>query len=202
MEIENIYSGMVEKEKFIGTIIISSERHVDLFQVHIYENSIRFDPKFANGIASSEIISKEIFEIDRLWKNKKIGKNDIFPLMVKVLGKYEEHFSEYYFEKRELDGLGKYLGNEVPSWHREPLSFEERMKMYFSYLNGCGKLAGIKKSEFEKNLPDKESSKFYLEAFETKGAKYFKYDTFNYEKKPVTCFVMSKRGSVKFAFAK
>jgi hypothetical protein len=193
---------MVDEEKFLGTIIISSDRHIDLFQVHIYENSIRFDPKFANGIASSENISKEIFEIDKLWKNKKINKNDIFPMMVRIIGRYEEHFSEYYFEKNELDGLGKYLGEDVGDWANYPVSYDERMRMYFSYLNGSGKLAKIAKSEFEKNIPDKESSKFYLEAFEKNGAKYFKYDTLNPERRPVTCFLMAKDGLIKFAFSK
>jgi hypothetical protein len=192
---------MTDDEKFLGTIIISSDKHVDLFQVHIYENSIRFDPKFANGIASDESVSKEIFEIDKMWKSKKISKNDIFPMMVKVIGRHEEHFSEYYFAQKELDGLGKYLGEETP-WECGSMSFDERMRMYFSYLHKSGKLIKIGKEEFETSLPDKKASKLYLEAFEKTGVKYFKYDTFNFEKKTVTCFIMSKEGSVKFAFSK
>lgn len=190
---------MAENDKFIGTIIISDERHIDLFKVHVYEKSIRFDPKFANGIASSDNISQEIFKIDNMWKTGKIGRDEIFPLMANIVGRYEPHLSNYYFGRSELDTKGRYVG-KATVLSLESVSFEDRMKMYYFYLNGSGKMLTISKKEFEEHIPKVGVSGPYLDIFESKGASYFKYDTVDIKRHPKTCYVMTKDEAVKFAF--
>lgn len=190
---------MAETDKFIGTIIISDDRHIDLFKVHVYERSIRFDPKFANGIAGSDTVSQEIFNIDNMWKSGKIGRDDIFPLMAGIVGKYEPHLSNYYFGRSELDTRGRYVG-ETTTLSLESVSFEDRMRMYYSYLNNSGKMFPISKKEFEESIPKLGATGPYLDIFESKGASYFKYDTVDLSRKPKTCYVMTKNAEVKFAF--
>lgn len=191
---------MAEKDKFIGTIIISNEHQIDLFKVHVYEKSIRFDPKFANGIASSDNVSKEIFEIDSKWKSGTIGKDDIFPMMVQVVGKYEPHLSGYYFGRSELDVQGRYVGEIVGKTKIAEIMFEDRMRMYYSYLNGSGKMKKISRKEFEKCIPNDEISKLYLDVFESGGISYFKYETVDVHRKHKMCYVMTKASAIKFAF--
>jgi len=190
---------MAESDKFIGTIIISDERHIDLFKVHVYEKSIRFDPKFANGIACSDNISQEIFNIDTMWKDGKIGRDDIFPLMAGIVGKYEPHLSNYYFGRSELDTRGRYVG-ETKILSLESVKFDDRMRMYYSYLTGAGKMLAISKKEFEKYIPKSGVSGPYLDICKSKGASYFKYDTVDIKRHPKTCYVMTKDDAVKFAF--
>ena len=191
---------MTEKDKFIGTIIISNEMHVDLFKVHVYEKSIRFDPKFANGIAGSDGVSKDIFEIDNMWKNGKIERDDIFPLMANIVGKHELHLSNYFFGRAELDVKGRYVGELDITSSAVEVKFEDRMKMYYLYLTGSGKMKSISKKEFETHLPKTNATESYLDVFASKGASYFSYDTVDLGRKSRTCYVMIKDDTVKFAF--
>jgi hypothetical protein len=191
---------MTETDKFIGTIIISNESHIDLFKVHVYEKSIRFDPKFANGIAINDSVSKEIYDIDNKWKSGKICRDDIFPMMVNIVGKYETFLSKYYFEMSELDMKGRYVGEQHNLDDIINVEFEDRMRMYYAYLKGSGKMEPISRKEFEKYILRTEASESYLNAFEPKGASYYRYDTVDIKRKPKTCYVMAKSGAVKFAF--
>ena len=44
------------EEKLIRTIIVSNEKKVDVFRIHVFEKSLKFDPHFAYGVSKNDSI--------------------------------------------------------------------------------------------------------------------------------------------------
>ena len=105
-----VYQEM-EKEKIIGSFTVAGINKIDLFRIHLFEKSIRFDEHFAKGIAKNKILSQKIMELSNEWSNrrKKTAYKEVFFKVLKELRMHEEYISKYYFTEKELDAMGRFF---------------------------------------------------------------------------------------------
>lgn len=185
------------KGNLLGTIIVSNDRNIDIFRIHVFDDSIRFDDRIAYGISKNENVFYEISKIIDKWKLKQITTNDIFHLIVDAIIDSEEDLSKYYFRKEELDIKGKYQCSYINKY--------DKMYVCYSCLKSGEKLNVITKKEFEDNIKNPEIAYNYIENYVKNGAKYYMYDIgfeFNdrYKSIPNKCYFMLYKDKVKIGF--
>ena len=124
--------GDLIKDEYIGTYVVSSKNKIDLYRIHIFENSIRFDKKFYGAIKKNKSLEIEIDTLISRWLNKEINKSEIFYETVYALEKYKEAIAYCYFSNNELDETGRY----IPILPLEYLGGEldVQLKSHFEYL--------------------------------------------------------------------
>lgn len=163
---------MKEDRKVVILVITNIEQNVELFRIHIYEQSIRFDSHFAEGILKHPELSADINEINKLWKDQQIERNQIFPIMLRIMTKYHDYLKDYYFKEYELDNNGHYIEN---------LNMETNIKMpsqaaiHYHYLKASKRLKRISRKEFEKNINSDEIANHYVDNYIKKGARFYRY---------------------------
>ena len=185
----------MKKENFLGTIIISNEENRDIFRVHIFEESIRFDSYFAYGVSKNEILYDRIDHVNELWVSGEITRNDIFPYIIEAVEPFSNYLEDYYFKEEELSTTGKLKNLSLlnPNFDKE--------YMHFMYLRNKNKLKKITKKEFEENIVNQDIANFYIDNYMKKGAKFYKYtliDKYKQEEKP--CYFMIASDKVKIGF--
>lgn len=189
MEIKN-------KEKLIRTIIVSNEKRIDIFRIHVFENSLKFDPHFAYGISISKEIYDTILGIEILWQEKKIELSDVFKMMVEILEKFEKHFEQYYFRPEELDITGKLIA--VRSYS----SYDDKNYAYFMCLKNKDSIKTITRKEFEINMKDEEIAYSYIENYNGKDVKFFNYRASGLKSFGDNCYFMMVDNNLKVGFVK
>ena len=162
------------KEKLIGTFTVSNSKRIDLFRIHLFENSIRFDETFARGIIKQKELPEKILKISQSWNKKKVKDKKIFYEVLSVLNDYEKKLSKFYFKENELDRNGRYVEPTLIDTFDKTVNKEDIKKNYIS-LKKQGRLKKITKTEFEKNIKKREIIDYYIENYTNEKVTYYKY---------------------------
>lgn len=186
----------INKEKIIRTIIVSNEKRIDVFRIHVFESSLKFDPHFAYGIINNEDIYNMIMDIENLWKNREIELQDIFNMMVSVLEKHEIYLEKHYFKPEELDTLGRL------SVIRPYSIYDDKKYTYFMCLKNKENLKNISRKEFESNMKDDEIANSYVENYSGKDVKFFNYRASGLRDAGKNCYLMMVNDNIKVGFVK
>jgi len=184
---------MEEDRKVVVLVISNIEKNVELFRVHIHEQSIRFDSHFTEGIQGNPDLSIDVEELNNLWKEHKIATDQIFPIMLHFMNKYGDYLRNYYFKEYELDKDGKYI--EPP--------LQDKASLHYQYLKQSKKLKKISKKEFEQNLQNTnpEVTDFYVDNYVRKGAKFYKSEKIDPVGKRTVWFFMVVNERFKISFS-
>lgn len=163
--------------KIIGTLTVSDNYNKDLFRIHLYEDCIKFDSKFAEGVGQIDALTEKLNEITKSWIDKEITSSEVLKDVVLVLEVYNDDLKKYYFSDDELNKLGKYI--DLVPIDSLLLSLNEDATRYYKYLLREQMLDQIEKKSFESNLKDERYLDLYLEIYngiKNKNVKYYKYD--------------------------
>jgi hypothetical protein len=186
--------------KIIGTLTVSDNYNRDLFRIHLYENCIKFDSKFAEGVGKIDELTDRLNEITELWLDKKTNASEVLKDIVLVMEVYHEDLKNYYFSDEDLNEFGKYVDLvPIDSLLMHP---NEDATRYYKYLLRENMLTKIDKKSFEKNLKDESYMDLYLEIYndiKDKNVDYYKYVlNKNFEFK--TCSFILVDGKVVFGY--
>lgn len=155
----------MEKDRKVMVLVISNiEKNVELFRVHIHEQSIRFDANFNQGIEKNLHLSEDIKEINVLWKEQKIDREQIFPIMLHLMNKYGDYLVDYYFKDYELDIDGHYIEGGISP---------EKSVIHYQHMKKKKELKRISRKEFEKNMNTQEIVNHYVDNYVKKGARFY-----------------------------
>lgn len=187
---------ITDTEKLIRTIIVSNEKRIDVFRIHVFEKSIKFDPHFAYGLSKNSEVYSMVIHIENLWAEKKIELSDIFNMMVEVLEKHEKYLEQYYFKPEELDMSGRLT--VVRSYS----VYDEKNYTYFMCLKNKDRLKNITRKEFESNMKNEEIANSYVENYGGKDVKFFNYKASGLKDKGKNCFFMIVDDNLKVGFVK
>ena len=187
---------ITDQEKLIRTIIVSNERRIDVFRIHVFEKSIKFDPHFAYGLSKNEEVYSMVENIENLWIEGEIELSDIFNMMVGVLEKHENYLEQYYFKPEELDITGRL------SVVRSYSVYDDKNYAYFMCLKNRDRLKNITRQEFESNMKDEEIAKSYIENYSGKDVKFFNYKASGLKDRGKNCYLMMVGNNLKVGFVK
>jgi hypothetical protein len=187
---------ITDQEKLIRTIIVSNEKRIDVFRIHVFEKSIKFDAHFAYGVSKNNEAYDMVMNIETLWAEKKIEISDIFNMMVEVLENHKKYLEQYYFKPEELDISGRL------STIRPYSMFDDKKYTYFMCLKNKDKLKNITRKEFESNMKDEEIANSYIENYSGKDVKFFNYKTSGLRDKGKNCYFMMVGDNLKVGFVK
>lgn len=191
---------MMSKEKIIGTFTVSSLNKIDLFRIHLFEKSIRFDEHFAQGLIRNEKILKKLLKISNRWSKGELEDKETFFLILNALKNYENYLSDFYFLEEELDKKGRYIEPFPLHTLNNNLTKKETSEHY-EYLKKTNKLKPISKKEFEKNIIYEDVSDFYISNYPKKNAKFYTYTTIiNEEEEEEVCYLLVVNDKVLLGF--
>jgi hypothetical protein len=180
--------------------IVISDSGKDLFRVHFYEDCIKFDIKFAEGISKNIKVCKEIIKINEKWGLGKINQKDVLETIVILMENHIDEFKEYYFKEYELNISGKYI--DLIPIDSLSVNMGEHANSFYEYLVSENVLKEIDKKEFEKNLRDEEYQNLYLDLYSQingKKTKYYQYRlNANFDRK--MCNIISLEKEVVFGY--
>lgn len=184
----------MDNERFLGSIIISDEHSKDIFRLHVFEKSIKFDSYMAFGISKNKELYKEIEEVNNMWSEGYINKDKIFPHIINAIENYSEYLSQFYFKDFELDENGKLKNLQLLSPKYD--------KTYMLYMNLKNKsLKKISKKEFESKIKDVEVQNFYIDNYTKKGARFYSYTLVDqYLQKESPCYFMVNADNTRIGF--
>ena len=189
----------MEKEKqenLIRTIIVSNEKRIDVFRIHVFEKSLKFDPHFSYGISKNDEIYAMVVDIEKLWLERKIELSDVFNMMVGVLEKHERYLEQYYFKPEELDITGRLY------CVRSYSSYDDKNYAYFMSLRNRDNLKNITRQEFESNMKSEEIAYSYVENYYGKDVKFFNYRANGLNDTGKNCYLMIVGDNLKVGFVK
>src|SRR3972149_1745869 len=184
------------KENLIRTIIVSNEKRIDVFRIHAFEKSLKFDPHFAYGISQNDEAYNMVINIENLWKERKIELPEVFTMMVGILEKCEKHLEQFYFRPEELDISGKLL------MVRSYSSYDDKNYAYFMRLKNKDNIKAISRQEFEFNMKNEEIANSYVENYSGKDAKFFNYRATGLKHSGKNCYFMFVNNNIKVGFVK
>jgi hypothetical protein len=187
---------MKKDEKLIRTIFVSNDKQIDVFRLHIFDDSIKFDPHMAYGISKNDLIYTLVNDIEIQWKEKKITIDELFKLFISILDTHECYLSQFYFKPEELNIYGQLLKL------RQFSAYAEKEFIYFMSIKNKDNIHKIHKVEFEKNIDKKEIADSYVENFSPKNAEFYTYrlsGQYNHDK---SCFLMTVKNNLKLGFVK
>ena len=185
-----------DKERLIRTIIISNENKIDVFRIHVFEKSIKFDPYFAYGVSKNDTIYGMVSNIENLWVQRRIELSDIFNMMVDIIEKHEKYLEAFYFKTEEL-GYGGRLVSVNPYSINDDKDFS-----YFLCAQNQNKLKKISRNEFEKNMKSEKIAYSYVENYSDKKATFFNYTTSGLRNGGKNCYFMVVDDNLKVGFIK
>lgn len=157
-----------DNDKLLVSLIVSSPEDRDIFSIHVFANSIRFDPKFAAGLMGNPELFRKVMEVDSMWSSGTIGENDIFPRLQQAIDGHDEYLQQFYFVADELDANGRFK-------YREKEERFDKMYLYYAWLKKGEKLRKINRKQFERQIPDEHTGNFYVDNFNRRNAKFFSY---------------------------
>ena len=162
--------------KIIGTLTISDYYSRDLFRIHLYEDCIKFDSKFAEGVGKIEALAEQLDEITILWIEKKLTSSEVLKDIVLIMEVYHEDLKDYYFSDDELNEFGKYV--DLVPIDSLRMDIGEEATKYYKYLLRENVLKKIDKKSFEKNIKEENYMDNYLEIYnelKNKNVEYYQY---------------------------
>jgi hypothetical protein len=164
------------KDKFIGTIIVANNEDVDIYKIHVYEKSIRFDKEIAQAINADDKLRKEIVKMNVLWQNCEFNmRNDFFAELTTLLTLHEDVISDCFLKPWQLNENGHIKEDGDINYDQE-ISYEEGQPyLYYNYLKSNKKLESIKRKDFEKNIKNEEIVNFYIDNYSKRKARFYKY---------------------------
>jgi hypothetical protein len=186
--------------KIIGTLTVSDNYNRDLFRIHLYENCIKFDSKFAEGVNKIDELIEKLDEITELWVDKKITASEVLKDIVLIMEIHHEDLKNYYFSDDDLNKFGKYV--DLVPIDSLLMSPNEDATRYYKYLLRENVLNKVDKKSFEKNLKDENYMDLYLEVYndiKDKNVEYYNYflsKNFNFK----TCNFILVDGKVIFGY--
>lgn len=187
---------VIKKEKLIRTIIVSNEKRVDVFRIHVFERSLKFDSHFAYGISRNDEVYEMVLNIENLWKERKIEISETFSMMVGVLEKCEKYLEQYYFKPEELDITGRLYTIRSHS------ACDDKNYTYFMCLKNKDNLKPITRQEFETNMKSEEIAYSYVNNYSGKDAKFFNYTASGLRDSGKSCYFMFVENNLKVGFVK
>jgi hypothetical protein len=187
---------VANKERLIRTIIVSNEKRVDVFRIHVFEKSLKFDPHFAYGLSKNDDVYSMVINIENLWEEKKVELSDVFNMMVGVLEKHETYLEQYYFRPEELDITGRLY--TIRSYS----SSDDKNYTYFMYLKNKDNLKNITRQEFETNMKGEDIANSYIDNYSQKDAKFFNYRASGLKDNGKNCYLMIVGDNLKIGFVK
>lgn len=187
---------ITDQEKLIRTIIVSNDKRIDVFRIHVFEKFIKFDPHFAYGVSKNTEAYNMVMNIENMWKERKVEISDIFNMMVEVLEKHEKYLEQYYFKSEELDISGRL------STIRSYSMYDEKKYVYFMCLKNKDRLKNISRKEFESNMKDEEIAYSYIENYSGKDVKFLNYKTSGFKDRNKNCYFMMVGDNLKVGFVK
>lgn len=147
--------------KNFGTLTVSNEENKDLFRIHIYENSLKFDKKMALGIQEHKELVLEINKLIDLWKQEKLSVGDLLKEIIILIEKNNDKVKDFYFTDEELNDFGKYVDLVPIDSKKSELQESEEATSYYKYLLKESVLKKINKKSFEKDLKEE----FYVDCY-------------------------------------
>lgn len=166
--------------KIIGTLTISDNYSKDLFRIHLYEDCIKFDSRFAEGVGKIEAITEKLDELTEMWVEKKLTASEVLRDIVLIMEVYHEDLKDYYFSDEELNEFGKYV-DLIPIDFLKIDSGDD-VTRYYKYLLRENVLKKIDKKSFEKNIKEDSYLDAYLEIYNELKEKKVEYYQYNLNK--------------------
>jgi len=187
----------MDKEKIIGTFTVASKKRMELFRIHLFEKSVRFDEHFAKAITANKKIFKKIFNISEKWSNGELKYNEVFINIIEELKNHENYLSKYYFKKKDLDETGRLIEPlPINTMDNESWNY---MESHFQYLKKKGILKRITRKDFEKKIIDKKISEFYIDNYPKEKVACYFYEAF-IEDRIKNCYVLSENNELVLGF--
>ena len=164
--------------KNCSTVIISDdESGRDLFRVHFFENHIKFDARFSEGIMKNDSICQEVIEINKGWARRTLEIMDVLKKITILAESNKEIFEEYYLQDYELNKEGRYV--DLFPLDSLLISMDEKANNFYDYLKNENVLTLIDKKEFEINIKLDPYKEIYVELYgdihKEKELKFYKY---------------------------
>ena len=166
--------GLSEKERILKTIIVSNEKRVDIFRIHIFSDCIKFDSHLAYGVSKNKFIYDLVQEIEKSWIERKISFEEIFTNIVDTFQQFEDYMNQYYFRPEELDITGRMTGIRTYS------SQNEKSYTFSMFVKKHENLKKITKDEFEANVKFMRSvdlGRSYVDNLSKNDSSFFSYRT-------------------------
>jgi len=182
------------QEKLIRTIIVSNKK--DVFRIHVFEKSLKFDPRFAYGLSKNDTIYQMVLDIEKMWIEKKIELSNIFDMMIDVVGKHESYLEQFYLKPEELNFNGQL--SHLISYS----SVDDKKYVYFMCRKNKHKLKKITREEFEKNMKNEEVAKSYVNNYSMKNATFYNYRMSGIRDNGRNCYLMVVGDNLKVGFVK
>lgn len=164
--------------KNFGTLTVSNEENKDLFRIHIYEDSVKFDKKMALGIQEHQELVLEINKLIVLWKQEELSVGDLLKEIIILIEKNNDKVKDFYFTDEELNDFGKYVDLVPIDSKKSELQESEEAISYYKYLLKESVLKKINKKVFEQDLKEEFYVEYYLNLYkEIKTGKpiYYQY---------------------------
>lgn len=166
-----------EKDMFLGTIIVANENDVDIYNIHIYEKSIRFDKNISDAINSNEELEDQVSQMNKLWMTCSINmREDFFVELTKIMTEYEDILSPHFFKSWQLDEKGHIKNDNKNDFELETSYEEGQSYLYYSYLKHSKKLKKITRKNFEKHIVNEEVVNFYIDNYNKRKAQFYSYN--------------------------
>ena len=187
--------------KICNTVIISDDNR-DLFRVHFFENQIKFDARFSDGIINNEFICEKMIEINEGWAERRLEVVDVLEQIALLVEANKNIFEELYLQDYELNKEGRYV-DLFPLDSILITNMDDKANNFYAYLKNENVLTPIDKKEFESNIKIEPYSDMYIDLYKKiykrKRLKFYKYglnDNFNRK----TCSFVATDKEVLFGY--
>ena len=190
---KNNFMGLSEKNRILKTIIVSNERRVDIFRIHVFDQCIKFDSHLAYGVSKNKLIYDLIQDIEKQWVERKISFEGIFSMIVDTFQQFEDYMNQYYFRPEELDITGRMTGVRAYS------SQNDKLYTFSMFVKNHENLKRISKTEFETNVKYMRSvdlGRAYVDNLSKNDSSFFSYRTNEND----NFFMMLSNKDLKLAF--
>lgn len=186
-----------KEDKFIGTLTVSDINQMDLFRIHMFDDAIKFDKKFALGLLKNGEVLSKVMRISDKWSTKQLDSSGVFIEFLSLLKKHEKDISDLFFQYSELDSTGRYVEPTVIDSSNFKSVFEKlQANKHFIYLKNSGNLNKIDERVFRTYLVNQDLINFYLDNFND----YLQYSYYSYfvefQGDIKQCFVMAYNDEV------
>lgn len=181
-------------QKLMRTIYVSNLEKMDVFRIHVFEHSLKFDSYFAYGISKNDEVYNMVCEIENLWKKRAITMHDVFVQMVAVLTKHETYLRDFYFRPEELDFTGR-LTNSMSYTPTDDKNYT-----YFMFLKNKNNIKQIDRKEFEDNMKNNSIKYSYIEHYHKKEAIFYNYRLTGLKDSGKNCYLMIVGEDLKMAY--
>lgn len=185
---------MKENERLIRTIYVSNVEKMDIFRIHIFEKSLKFDSRFAYGISKNDAVYEMVCEIEALWQRRIIDMQGVFTKMVDVITQHEPYLRHFYFKPQELDFTGKLMVT-IPMSAKD-----DKYYSYYMCRKNQDNFRRIKRKEFEDKMTDSKIKYTYIERYYKKDVSFYQYRISGLYDNGRNCYLMMVGDDLKLGY--